>query len=543
MRRVLPWGFFVALLASLTWLLGQALPIQPRCVIGEDFHISGLIGLSPDGSRLITTSVQRPEGKDVWDTKTGKLLGSLAPQGFPGGAVSSNDGRFNAWQKENGTCIISDIQEVRQSSAALGEAPSRPLLFFSPQGGFLLVEKGLEEGKTPRPYILDSHTGKVVKSLPADEKTNSKILGFTPQDNLVTWNPENKRCEIRLLPSLELAHRKTLVKPFLFSPGNHFLVARDGTEPLNDLGRRDALAPWVIWDLSTGTGCLMLDDQGRPFRAALSADGTTRIPSPENRYLALLGLSEDLQTHFFSPDNRFLALLARKEKAIRVWETKTGKLVLKVESTSPGSHCAFSDDGKRLAIESDRYPLVIFDVESAKELWQGRGHKPTFLPYSHDLHIVEIDRRIRHIWLDGDTGKPIAPPQGFVSGKFRLVQGPTRNRWLLQQPTTRVQIFHLPTNKRLYDFNVPKFEDIKFSKDGAKFQDIKLSKDGRTLLTIHRERSDCYFFVWSLPPKRSALQFAIPLGLGIGALGVRWVWRLRQRVRARQKAAADSAAG
>jgi hypothetical protein len=416
----------------------------------------------------------------------------------------------------NGPCIISDLQQVREYSAGFGNLASSSLL-FSPRGQYLLVlEERVKEGKSPRAFIVDPPTGKVVHTLPANEDPGQNVLGFTPRDNLIIWQPKNRRCQIRRLPSLELAYRKSVDEPLLFSPGKQFLVARDGAEK--------APAPWLVWDLSTGTSCPLRDDQGRPFR-----EGLSKAKSRPRWRGGISLLMFRPQTHFFSPDSRYLVLVYKTENGIRVWETSTGKLVLEADSTRVFDHGTFSNDGKRLAIEMSGR-LMMFDVESAEKLWQiDEGIIPqssSFLPYSHVLQVDVIDAKMafrrssvsERKWLDGDTGEPTTPEKGLVTGEYRLVHEPVVHRWLAQPPTTRVQIFHLPTNKRLYDFNVPKFEEI------------QLSKDGRTLLTKHTKKGDRYY-IWSLPPERSAAQFVIPLGIGIGAIVLFWAWRLRNRAR------------
>jgi WD40 repeat protein len=235
MWRLFGWGLFVAFLASLTWILGRVLPVEPRCIVGEDFHRIHS-ALSIDGSRLITTSVVPPkqEGSDIWDTHTGKRLGTLR---LASDAVSP-DGRFLAGRAIDGSCLITDLRQVRQYPAGGGRLVPR-VATFSPQGGYLLVVGQQDPGgkkENAHVFVLDAETGQILQRLGLKDDSE-RVVGFTPQGDVIFWTPEFKLCEIRRLPSLKLAYKKFLVH-LLFSPGNHYLVARDGAAPWP--------APWVV---------------------------------------------------------------------------------------------------------------------------------------------------------------------------------------------------------------------------------------------------------------------------------------------------------
>jgi hypothetical protein len=151
MRRVLLWGFFVTFLASLTWLLGHVLPIQPRCVIGEDFHNFQSGGLTGDGRHLITSRVVPGDDGDVWDADTGKRLGTLPFRW----RTTSPAGRFVAGREKDGSCIIFDLHQFRQYPVGLGNLLGTRW-FFLPTVNSCWSPK--RERKSEKPHALSLST-------------------------------------------------------------------------------------------------------------------------------------------------------------------------------------------------------------------------------------------------------------------------------------------------------------------------------------------------------------------------------------------------
>ncbi len=64
----------------------------------------------------------------------------------------------------------------------------------------------------------------------------------------------------------------------------------------------------------------------------------------------------------FSPDGKMLAVGGR-DKAIRLWEAATGKLIRKLDVSRIRS-VSFSPDGKRLASGHDDTTVLVWDVDS-----------------------------------------------------------------------------------------------------------------------------------------------------------------------------------
>lgn len=126
----------------------------------------------------------------------------------------------------------------------------------------------------------------------------------------------------------------------------------------------------------------------------------------------------------FSPDSKLLAA-AGADRAIRIWETESGKQVGLIEDHADWIFdLAFSPDGKRLASASRDKTSKVFDVEKRESIVTFPAHAETVytVGFSGDGKQVVTgggDNKMR-IWEPDNDGKQVREIGGFGGAVFKL---------------------------------------------------------------------------------------------------------------------------
>ncbi|KAG2150961.1 hypothetical protein DEU56DRAFT_779355 [Suillus clintonianus] len=121
----------------------------------------------------------------------------------------------------------------------------------------------------------------------------------------------------------------------------------------------------------------------------------------------------------YSPNSKKFATGGYDETGVKIWNSKTGKLISTLEHTWPVYCLAWTSDGKKIISAS--YDLItIFDISNLQQITQLYGHKHliraiTLSPDNHLLASASWDKTAR-LW-NLDTNLPLGPPiqhNGFV---------------------------------------------------------------------------------------------------------------------------------
>jgi dipeptidyl aminopeptidase/acylaminoacyl peptidase len=126
----------------------------------------------------------------------------------------------------------------------------------------------------------------------------------------------------------------------------------------------------------------------------------------------------------FSPDSKRVAT-AGADRAIRVFEVETGKLLVQIEDHADWIFAiAFSPDGKRLASASRDKTCKVFDLEKKESLVTFPGHAQpvytvSFTPDGKAVASGGEDNRIR-VWSPDNDGRQVRDIGGFGGTVFRL---------------------------------------------------------------------------------------------------------------------------
>jgi dipeptidyl aminopeptidase/acylaminoacyl peptidase len=147
----------------------------------------------------------------------------------------------------------------------------------------------------------------------------------------------------------------------------------------------------------------------------------------------------------FSPDSKKIAT-AGADRAIRVFEVDTGKLLTQIEDHADWIFgIAFSPDGKRLASASRDKTSKVFDLEKKESVATFPGHAQpvytvSFTPDGKGVATGGEDNRIR-IWNPDNDGKAIREIGGFGGSVFKLRYSPDGKNLLAVAGDKIVHIF------------------------------------------------------------------------------------------------------
>jgi WD40 repeat protein len=175
----------------------------------------------------------------------------------------------------------------------------------------------------------------------------------------------------------------------------------------------------------------------------------------------------------FSPDNKLVAA-AGADRAIRIWEVETGKLVATIEDHADWIlDLAFSPDGKRLASASRDKTSKVFDVEKKESLVTFPGHAEavyavSFSPDGKQLASGGGDNQVR-IWTAEGEAKQVAALGGFGGAVLRILYHPDGKHLLACGADKQVRVFAGNSQVRVF----PAHSDWVYS--------LAVSPDGKTV--------------------------------------------------------------
>jgi dipeptidyl aminopeptidase/acylaminoacyl peptidase len=147
----------------------------------------------------------------------------------------------------------------------------------------------------------------------------------------------------------------------------------------------------------------------------------------------------------FSPDSKLVAA-GGADRAIRVWEVETGKLVATIEDHADWVlDLAFSPDSKRLASASRDKTSKVFDVVKRESLVTFPGHAEavyavTFAPDGKSVATGGSDNQVR-IWRPEEEGKQTRTIGGFGGAVFRVIYHPDGKQLIACSADKTVRVF------------------------------------------------------------------------------------------------------
>jgi RNA polymerase sigma factor (sigma-70 family) len=336
------------------------------------------VTLSPDGKTLVATD----KGKLVfWEVESGKEIKSLpGPKGDYGYLYFSPDGKTLAVGRADWRVSFWDWQNGKEREIKLPVKPEPKIQFsmdstfhgsFSPDGKWFVAGASWMQPLG----VFEVATGREVLRLDCNAYTS-------------TVSPDNKRLAVSSVR--REGTREAVLRTFELSSGNKIAEFPQGHEGTyfslafsqdgktlacgaSDFGR--------VVDSTAGRVLHRLPD--RPWQLAFAPDDKTLVFSDgyrlrlwdlaagkeRNDYPGSFGSST---TPAISPDGRFLAEADWMDRAISLWETKSGRLLRQFPLTGKEEryvrNLAFSADGRTLVSCQHEGLLRFWDVATGKEV-------------------------------------------------------------------------------------------------------------------------------------------------------------------------------
>jgi tricorn protease-like protein len=294
----------------------------------------------------------------------------------------------------------------------------------------LFVELIRPGGEPRMPYKQDPLAPEKIATIERWVKQGAKYDGASPEEDWIAVLRKNTPVVIP-----EVYPVAVPITALRFSPDGKAIVA-SGYHELN------------FWKVADGTLERRVPGLGeRVYDVAYSPDGqwcataggdpgqygvvTLWKAGPDGTLERQSDLAESIDCIFavaFTPDSKLLAA-AGADRAIRIWEPATGKLVATVEDHADWIFdVAFSPDGKQLVSASRDKTCKVFDVEKKEALVTFPGHAQTvytarFSPDGKTIVSGGEDNQIR-VWDPQNDAKAIRAISGFGGPVFKLLFTP-----------------------------------------------------------------------------------------------------------------------
>jgi WD40 repeat protein/serine/threonine protein kinase len=380
----------------------------------------------PDGQRL--AAAQLFEGVVMWDVKTGREAGRVEGHFGPVHHVAySANGRVLASAGDDGQIWIWDAATNQKLRVLEGYVGSAGGLALDPTGASLAAASG-----TPTVLLwdlkshatdatLEGHEGEVVF---ATYSPDGRVLASGGRDKVVRlWD-----VAARALRRTLRGHRD-MVFAVAFSPDGSRLASasHDGTVILWD--RKDGRALRTF----AGHGGPVLGVAFHPDGRRIASAGGNNPPSGSigdcsiriwdtltgKELLKLEGHTTQVRWVTFSPDGRWLASSGHYDGTVRVWDCETGQVLRALDTGTRGAGVlAFSPDGRALAAATQYGGTVkVWNAGDGSERVTLRGHSGSvwgvaFSPDGRRLASTGTDRSVR-VW-DAASGQELLRLDGHA---------------------------------------------------------------------------------------------------------------------------------
>ncbi|MBI3408952.1 MAG: protein kinase [Planctomycetes bacterium] len=435
-----------------------------------------ILALSPDGKTLATAANKENVATvQIWDTTSGRLISSgrhgvwflaFSPDGKTVASTSTYGGGTLLWNADPGSKDV-NLEPLAKPIGQLLTLGNYVWNRWSADGKSLYSKNGLSVAI----HDPKAAKAKMSASAPGQDPTvgPSFVVPVHEPGSDVAWSPDAKRV-VTIHPwnwTTQVWDAETGV--FLHQLGDRESVSPQAWSPDGKtLARTMHYGNTLkLWHVGEATPDKLLPTKG--LRAiAWSSDGQRFATAEENsvriwdvagaKDVQSLPVTAEPHRLAWSPDSEQVALVAAGEKAVSLWEVKSGKPVpTEFEGhKSQVNGLAWSPDGRLVATGDQTGMIRLSNAKSgaSQKFFQAHDGPLQTLVWQDHTTLVSLGGILRpgnqggtvHFWqLDGD--KPIRSLKGMpAAGKFspggKFLTPVAGGDWGYQSPSRQIWDMH-----------------------------------------------------------------------------------------------------
>jgi RNA polymerase sigma factor (sigma-70 family) len=396
-------------------------PLLDQPAVGGPMALS----FSPDGKLLAAPNAGGPTVR-VWDVTTRKVVHELQGKDFQVFfTVFSPDGKLLAGA-DNHSVTFWDVATGKRLHE-FGHTYFLSALAFAPDSKTLVTGATYTD---PVIRLWDPFTGKETGQW-RGHMYGIDDLAFSPDGKLVASASQDETIRLwDFATSKEVRRidaRQGIVGPVAFLADGK-LLASVGKVAIR------------VWDVTSGRELRSIAPKEGYFSASFSPDGKmVALAAYDDKLVRLLNLADGkeirrlaegpatVRLHGFSPDGKLLATSAHSGPAVRLWDVASGRQMREVSGPSSEKApvtaftCAFSPDGRSLAVGYSDEMIRLWEVASGQERTRFSGHRDviTSLAFSPDGTLLASGSadRTAVVWDVGGRSAAGRPRRGDLNAK------------------------------------------------------------------------------------------------------------------------------
>jgi RNA polymerase sigma factor (sigma-70 family) len=422
---------------------------------------------APDGKSIATNGLNHTIC--LHDAETGKEIGRLVGrESFVSDLAFSRDGRSLVSSSNDGSFAVWEVASGKRLQHVTGKSGGISRMALAPD------DKTVASVHKDAVRLWDLATGKEQRLIPLDKKDEEARIAFSPdgkslaigQRSVQLWDPATGQLIRRLDVTAAIGKDWISIASLAFSTDGKTIAAAIAREPNHSI---------VHWDVTTGKmirelkGLLPVPHNSwREVPIAFSPDGKLLVVGNSNveesqivvwdavtgKELRRLTFQRTFIVHHlaFSPDSKTLALNAGSR--LSFWDLETGK-----ERPLPGGDqryltaVAVAPDGRRAAVTSTDNTVRVWETQTGKELLKLPAKKwaraLAFSPDGAILASVGGDDMLR--WWDPISGKALGQLSVAANPAVDLVFSPD-GKILAAAGDKGVSLWNLASGKELARF-------------------------------------------------------------------------------------------
>ena len=403
------------------------------------------IAYSPNGMHLAAAG---SAGIWIYDVTIHQEVALLTENTGPvSGVAFSPDGSTIVGGYSDGSVLVWDVKTGKRKQTLITEQEWVRSVAFSPDGKTIASGGACVEGMCPGITLLDTETGKRLKSFGGLYTTLS--LCFSPDGKTLAssgddWDSNIRLWDVQTGELLKTLKKRTAFEDFEGRDVNSVVFSPDG----NTIASGSGNGTIRLWNVHTGEFIKYLE-----------------------------GHTKSVNSVVFSPNGN--TLLSTGEDGACLWDVNTGEYIEEVQI--PAVSAAFSPDGKTCAIGSE-IGISVRDAHTFQFLESLRTYKGsednnfrgkdigsiTSVDFSPDGNtIVSCGGNNVHLW-DSDTNQLLKTLIGHTESVNSVVFSPDGNAIASASDDGTIRLWNVNTRKHLKTLmaHADSVNIVVFSSDG-----------------------------------------------------------------------------